>query len=67
VSGAAPPPEPEPEPDSGMSCGENPVVSAIVTAPLMLPLAVGEKVTAILHFALEASPLPQLVSVELIE
>ncbi len=64
VSGAVPPPEPVPE--SPTSCGENPAVSVMVTAPLMLPLAVGVNVTAILHLAFDASEAPQVVPEELI-
>ena len=64
VSGAVPPPEPVPERPT--SCGENPAVSVIVTAPLMLPLAVGVNVTAMLHFAFEASEAPQVVPLELV-
>jgi len=63
VSGAVPPPEPVPE--SPTSCGENPVASVMVTAPLMLPLAVGVKVAAILHLAFDASEAPQVVPEEL--
>jgi hypothetical protein len=63
VKGAVVPPVPVPE--SATSCGENPELSVIVTAPLMLPLAVGVNVTAILHLAFEASDAPQVVPLEL--
>jgi hypothetical protein len=65
VKGAVAPPEPVPE--SPTSCGENPAVSVMVTAPLMLPFAVGVKVTAILHLAFDASEAPQVVPLELVE
>ena len=64
VKGGVPPPEPVPE--SPISWGENPAASVMLTAPLTLPLLVGEKVTAILHFAPAASDDPQVVPVELI-
>ena len=65
VRGAVAPPEPVP--DSATSCGENPAASVMVSAPLMLPFAVGVNVTAILHFAFEASEAPQVVPAELME
>jgi hypothetical protein len=64
VSGAVPPPDPVPE--SPTSCGEKPAVSVIAIAPLMLPLAVGVKVTAMLHLAFDANDDPQVVPLELV-
>ena len=65
VRGAVAPPEPVPE--SATTCGGNPEASVMVSAPLMLPFAVGVNVTAILHFAFEASDAPQVVPAELME
>jgi hypothetical protein len=64
VSGAVAPPDPVPERPT--SCGENPTESVIVTAPLMLPFALGVNVTAILHLALDASDAPQVVPLEFV-
>jgi hypothetical protein len=65
VSDAVPPPEPVPE--SPTSCGDSPVESVIASPPLMLPFAVGVNVTAMLHFAFEASEAPHVVPEEFVE
>lgn len=57
---------PEPVPDRLTSCGLNEVPSLIDTAPSIAPAAVGVKVTAILHFALDASDPVQVVPAEFI-
>jgi hypothetical protein len=64
VRGTAFPPEPVPV--SVTSCGLKDVASVMVTAPLREPAAVGINVTAMLHFAFDASEEPQVVPLELI-
>src|SRR5579864_1091935 len=63
VSGGVVPPEPVPE--SATSWVLNEVLSLTVRPPLIAPFAVGEKVIAMLHFALEAREAAQVVPVEL--
>ena len=63
VSGDVPPPLPVPV--NPTNCGLKAVPSVSDRAPLTDPFAFGENVTAMLHFAFDASDPPQVVPVEL--